>query len=566
MKRRLSLLLACLMVLSLFAGCAKTQTPAEDPAPAASSQTPDAPTPSAEPAEQKTGYAFPLSEEKVTLGITLFPESYVDSYEVNEFTQWYEEKTNVHIEWDILPTVETATKVNLLLSSGILPEVLMGCDIDASTVNIYGGQGMFLPLNDYIEQYGTHFKNVLEKSPYVKDMITMPDGNIYSLPRVNETFHVTMDNKAWMYMPWLEKVGKELPTTTDELYEVLKAFKEEDPNGNGKADEIPMAGWADTQGSPCRIEYFLMNAFITTDKKQTLHYLTLKDGVIGAGFTTDEWREGLRYVKKLYDEKLLAPETFTQDSTQLKQMGENPEIPILGSAITGYYGQFIQTYSESGRWLDYKTIPALEGPNGQRTTSYYPYGGAKMSEFIITNSCKNPEIAFQWADYLYSEEGTMGCFYGLEGSGWEKAKEGDVGLDGNPAKWVDLNDYGVKHSKNWGNIGPKYASLELTTSRKADPEKPLEMFLYEESKKNYEPYLQDMDTVIPPLVFDEERATELVDIATSLNRYVEEMTVSFITGKSDLDSDWDSYKETCAARGLETALKIYQEAYDTLKK
>ena len=92
------------------------------------------------------------------------------------------------------------------------------------------------------------------------------------------------------------------------------------------------------------------------------------------------------------------------------------------------------------------------------------------------------------------------------------------------------------------------------------------MFLYEESKKNYEPYLQDMDTVIPPLVFDEERATELVDIATSLNRYVEEMTVSFITGKSDLDSDWDSYKETCAARGLETALKIYQEAYDTLKK
>lgn len=106
MKRRLSLLLACLMVLSLFAGCAKTQTPAEDPAPAASPQTPDASTPSAEPAEQKTGYAFPLSDEKVTLGITLFPESYVDSYEVNEFTQWYEEKTNVHIDGTFSPQLK----------------------------------------------------------------------------------------------------------------------------------------------------------------------------------------------------------------------------------------------------------------------------------------------------------------------------------------------------------------------------------------------------------------------------------------------------------------------------
>lgn len=72
--------------------------------------------------------------------------------------------------------------------------------------------------------------------------ITAPDGNIYALPSINDCYHCSMAQKMWIYKPWLDKLGLDVPTTTDELYTVLKAFKDKDPNGNGKADEVPLTG------------------------------------------------------------------------------------------------------------------------------------------------------------------------------------------------------------------------------------------------------------------------------------------------------------------------------------
>ncbi len=80
------------------------------------------------------------------------------------------------------------------------------------------------------------------KSFFYKDLITAPDGNIYALPQVNECYHCMYQQRMWIYKPWLDKLGLKMPTTTDEFYEVLKAFKTKDPNGNGKADEIPLSG------------------------------------------------------------------------------------------------------------------------------------------------------------------------------------------------------------------------------------------------------------------------------------------------------------------------------------
>lgn len=151
--------------------------------------------------------------------------------------------------------------------------------------------------------------------------VTAIDGNIYALPEVNDCYHCSMSQKMWIYEPWLKKLGLEMPKTTDELYNVLKAFKENDPNGNGKKDEIPLSitqkSWRST------IDAFLMNSFIYNPVYgSSSKHMFIKDGKLDVAFNKPEWREGLRYLNKLYKEGLIAPESFTQDENQLIQQGK----------------------------------------------------------------------------------------------------------------------------------------------------------------------------------------------------------------------------------------------------
>src|SRR5699024_315051 len=138
---------------------------------------------------------------------------------------------------------------------------------------------------------------MFEELPHVKEAITAPDGNIYALPQVNECYHCSYSQKLWIYQPWLDELGLEMPTTTDEFYEVLKAFKEDDPNGNGKADEIPLAGA--NSGAYVKIDQFLMNSFIYNNYFNNAQHLYVDHGNIEAAFNKPEWKDGLEYLNML---------------------------------------------------------------------------------------------------------------------------------------------------------------------------------------------------------------------------------------------------------------------------
>ena len=79
-----------------------------------------------------------------------------------------------------------------------------------------------------------------------------PDGTIYTLPQVNSGAELRVARKLFINKKWLENVNMEVPTTTEELYQLLKAFKEQDANGNGDPnDEIPLCSqdWTSIQES-----------------------------------------------------------------------------------------------------------------------------------------------------------------------------------------------------------------------------------------------------------------------------------------------------------------------------
>lgn len=498
---------------------------------------------------------FPITKEKTTLKVMVKGSSIVENFATNEFTKWLEEKTNIHIDWEVAPEKTFAEKLNVSLASGDYPDVLLNMNVTPVQQSIYGKDGVFIPLNPYIDKYGVEMKKMFEQVTYVKDLITMPDGKIYSVPQVNDCYHCSLGQKMWIYKPWLDKLGLKMPETTEEFYQVLKAFKEKDPNGNGKADEIPLVGA--TNGPSSTLDLFLPSAFI--EKDFNLRYV--KDGKVQLAFNQPEWKESLKYLNKLFTEGLISPQTFTQDRNQLKQMGMNPEIPILGAIASQNQTVFVDV--DNARFKDYVSVPPLKGPTGIRSTAYNPYA-VSAGQYVVTNKAKNPAAAFRMADLLLSEEATLRSTQGRPDQEWVRPAQGELAVNGKQAVWKPIATFGKLQNIHWAQAGPSLRTNELRLSVAADPKNSLELVLYNETKK-YEPFGTNPSKIVPPLFFTNEQAEELSTLEKTLTDYRTEFFAKTVTGSLDVEKEWNNYLSTLDKMNIKRYLEIYQQAYDQFK-
>lgn len=319
--------------------------------PSAFAQTPAASGAMVDPTADEPPIELPLVEEKTTFRILQVQNHAVENYETNAFTQWLEEQTNVHIEWQTAPLDEAQATLSLRLASGDYPDIIMDFNPSPSVIQLYGSQGMFLPLNDLIEQHAPMTKLHWEEYPAARVASTAPDGNVYSLPAINDCYHCSMAAKLWINQEWLDTLGLEMPQTTEEYADVLRAFKDGDPNGNGEADEIPLSGSTDLwHGSP---DMFFMNSFIYHPGNKLR--LIQDGGQVVPIYAQEAWREGIKYLAGLHAEGLLSADIFTNDRDQARALGNGRDgTAILGSAPGGWFGEFMTyTAGESGPWDAY---------------------------------------------------------------------------------------------------------------------------------------------------------------------------------------------------------------------
>ena len=159
------------------------------------------------------------------------------------FKKW-QEITGVTLNIETVPEDNWATSINLrMMEEGNLPDFIYAGGITAAQEVDWGDdQGILLPLEDLIPQYMPNLSALLDADPVLRSSITTPAGHIYCLPWINDMPRDLTSGKYWINNAWLKKLGLSEPKTVDELYAALKAFKEQDPNGNGKADEIPYSG------------------------------------------------------------------------------------------------------------------------------------------------------------------------------------------------------------------------------------------------------------------------------------------------------------------------------------
>jgi putative aldouronate transport system substrate-binding protein len=509
-------------------------------------------------------HSYPLVTEKKTF--TAMVPSYGTEWIDNDMTRWYEELTGVHIEWQVVQAEGAVQQLNLALASGDYPDIVFGFnwspfELTMSTIGAYGEQGLFVPLNDYLEDNAPHLlTHVSEEYPVAKKIVTLPDGTIYSMPYVNDCYHCQFwDQRMWIHTGWLDTLGLSMPETTDDLVEVLTAFRDGDPNGNGEQDEFPL-----TSQVANSLSTFLVNPF-TRSPGRTGNWLYFDDnGEITATYLNEGFFEGAEYLAGLTAEGLLDAEAFTRDADQLRALGDAQGGSRIGMVPAGWGGYITLVEGEAGEWASYKVVPPLTGPSGVRQVDRdfdEPHHG---NVFVVTDKCDDPALAVAWADGLYQFEATMRAVEGVPDRNWRFAEDGEVGVDGRPALWTriptDPIPEGSDDPRSWRQLGPSYRSnaIRLGQSVLVDPELSTEVILYNESKDKLEPYANGPETDLLRPVFTPEASNRVIELETAITQLVEATFAQIATGQGG--PSWEDFQGQLQSLGVDEYLQLYSES------
>ncbi len=520
----------------------------------------------------KEGYVGPKASKKEPFGdaaktfriVVQQNAQVVGDWNKNEMTKWFEQRTGVKVKFESVLVTNTdgtvdMTKINAMLASGDLPDAFLDIPFTDDQISLYGQQGVFTKLDDYIETYAPEMRRVYTEYPDWKNLTAATDGGHYQFRGINDCFHCRVGNaRAFINKKYVEKVGGAIPTTTDEMRELLKLFKEKDPSGTGKM--IPFTGGVNNQ-----LDRFIMNAFLyNPGGDRNGGWLRLQDGKVDFVANKPEWREGLRYLRTLFDDGTMSREAFTFTDDAYLRAGNQGR---LGIARAWWWGTFSDiSYDEGALWRDYEAVPPLKGPNGVQYTAWehYNYGAARL---VITSACSNPEILVQWGDAQMELEAIMNGYGGSPDTNWSWAKKGETSLTGDQAVFK-IKEWPAPEGQSWSQYSIMYRSNDFRLGQYSNPENPdFEQGLYEASTK-YEPFAQPKDFQLQPLIFDESGAAQKADTAAAIEKHVKQNLAKFAVGELDINDDaaWNGYTSAFDAMGMKQYLELYQKAYESRPK
>ncbi|GIN71547.1 ABC transporter substrate-binding protein [Bacillus sp. J14TS2] len=451
-------------------------------------------------------------------------------------------EAGVNVDWTLVRSGWEEQK-NPILSSGDIPDVFISA-IDDEDIATY--ENLFLPLDDLIEEHAPNIKRMFDEMPEIKELATTFDGKIYGLPSIiphrPESISVPMINREW-----LDNLELEAPTTFDELYDVLKAFKEEDPNQNGKNDEIPF-DYNSTIGQWGTLE--MIGAYGNYTYSFFDNLLTVKDDEFIFLPTTEDYKKLINFMNKLYEDELLNQEVITQDWSQFNSRSKGTEAATVGLT----FGWSIE--QRVGQWKDQYEILMPVAADSTITPLWMadPIGlSAQVNRAVVAKDTENPEKIIEWLDGFYTEESSAQGYYGSF----------DIGVEEKDGQYVVLppQDGATEDEWKWTNSlvdqGLMYISEELN-QKLIPPSSIKERLEQDQVLSEYYPETAD---ILPKLKFSPEERNELSIIRNDLENLVNIKWAEWIS-EGGVDDNWDSYIEELNNMGLERFKEIYQNAYD----
>ncbi len=503
--------------------------------------------------------SLPLVPEKTTFHFaTVRTPSHTIPFAEIDSIKYFEEMSNIHIEWDEIPSASAGEKINIMLAAGTgLPDAFYGCSLSQEMIVQNGTNGILIPLEGLLAENGTYFNWLFEQRPDIKQALTAADGHIYALPCMPEQRFNYNQDQMFINKVWLDKLGLKVPETLDEFKAVLKAFKETDPNGNGKADEIPFTyqlsgGAVGSVGTLSATD--IGSVFGSFGVVIYPNYLMLKDGTVEFVGASDNYREGLEWLHGLYAEGLIDEESFLGGDNQMGAKGNMEE------EVLGVFMAFVRDHMlPPERVADYVVVPPLKGADGQQL-----WGKAKRvmintyGAFAITKDCENPEILAKWIDWLNMPNNNLAQRFGVEGKGFE-IKDGKIY---NLAETV-TPPAGLNYSQYVATLAPSTNPPFIFTKEWLENyvQPPMAQAKLEATKDVYEPFMDPEPLPEFGLLMSSSVRKELATLQIDIVNQANQMKAEFIRN-GVTDAAWDSYVQTLNQMDVARYVEIFQKMYD----
>ncbi len=348
--------------------------------------------------------------EKKDITVSIYDRGQVaqdeGTIENNRWTKWINEHGPANVKFVAIPRTNPAEKINVLYASGSAPDLLF--EYAPTNRNPLYDQKQLMPLDDLIEKHSVEYKKLLQENPMLKKVGTKADGKLYEFGRIN---WVEPQRGILIRMDWLKKLGLDIPKTTEELYTVVKAFTDKDPDGNGAKDTfgLTLSGGADLT---------MKQVFGSSNK------WVVKDGELVLNW--DNRVDFFSFSKKLYDEGIIDRD-FANDKNGAKAKQD---------FINGKLGIY--------PFLDGNTMSILQNlvdPLKKNVASaevaFIPYPKSKAGAFVptlqnpvqmtavISATAKNPAAVMKYVDFIVNGETLKNLQYGVEGTHY-KMTDGNV--------------------------------------------------------------------------------------------------------------------------------------------
>ncbi|WP_255286700.1 MULTISPECIES: ABC transporter substrate-binding protein [unclassified Bacillus (in: firmicutes)] len=494
----------------------------------------------------KTG--LPIVDKQVTLNIVSPKAALAPDYSKMVIFDRLQKATNVKIKWNNIPGDGYQEKKNLMLASGDLPDAFYSSGFSDHDLVQYGQNGTIIPLENLIDKFSPNLKKLFEERPELKKVVTAPDGHIYSLPRAEEMDLIGMPNIMFINKAWLDKLGLKMPTTLEEYHDVLKAFKEKDPNGNGKKDEIGLTFW---YNGWCGNEGDLIGLFGMPDAPFEADHRIVRDGKVLYAAIQPEFKEALKYFNGWVKEGLIDPEVVTQKTEQLFAKGKTQN-PTLGSFIWWENTEVVGP----DRVKDYVVLPPLKGKDGKIVIGRSNYSEYGRDAFVITSANKNPEITMRWVDQLYEPKMSAQINWGPVGEIYEEDANGMLVNKELPA--------GVAMGELRQKVAPggPFAVLKEDFGKVVDME-PRAKERLQILDQYYRPYM--VKESYPSIFFSPEELEVINTIEPEIKEFVKQKEAQWLI-EGGIDKEWDAYVKQLNDMGLEKLMKVYQKGLDRYNK
>jgi putative aldouronate transport system substrate-binding protein len=568
MKKLLALLLCLAMVATVFAACGDGSGSQSSSAPQSSQTGDSAPESSAAGGEESSeagepsgeavngtnpGNVLPIVTEPVTLTIAKERHMLDTTKSYNEKASFKNitEDTGLTLEFVELAAGTAAEKVPLMLAGGDMPDVFWALLSDAQ---ILQNTTQLVPLEGMLEDFAPNsLKTYEELGTDWRTIAIAPDDHMYGmLSRYESLYENTGDGIQIINKKWLEAVNKEVPTTLDEYYEVLKAFKEQDPNGNGQADEIPYCFAEDMWCASITNDIGMWG--IGNGYGDTNSNFHIRDGKVSGTVNTPEYREYLEFFHKLYAEGLIDAEGFSQNTEVFSNKIKNNQVGT-------YYSWTALEYLSSEQEKDWVVLPTIAAKEGVQPVANGEIDRSTINKngWVITTQCDHPEAALRLWDYLARDaESKMTVAMGEKGTLWDEYPEGGYYFVVPENTTPEYTFEHMKYTLGTVNNHPLVTKAETPKNDgEISPAAALRDQMVAAVDKDYVP----KSGQLPQSYVSPEAIDERAFIETDLKSYIKQFRSQAIMDGFD-DAAWDAYCKRLDDLQYPAWLQWYQDFMD----